>query len=141
MLRFRKLQFADLQSDVWRNQADFAQICQAISPEDTLFAAFLDDVPAGILTMKPGCTDSKPPCAMLDLLFIRPDCRRQGIGRILTALAAGDAVERQLWFLAAKPPAQPDAVAFAEAIHLRKTDWLSDFYVLDLSDVEGLRYG
>lgn len=141
MLKFRRLQHADLASDAWSSQSELKAAFRSAFPEDTVFGAFLDDVPVGALVLSANSTESKPPCALLKYLYVRSDCRRQGIGRILTAIAAGEAAERQLWFLAAPVPETSDAAAFAKAIHFGENDWMNGLLVLDLSDVEGLRYG
>ena len=57
----------------------------------------------------------------------------------LMALAAGEAAERKIWFLAGIVP--PEAAAFAAAMHMKQTEWFTDYLLLDLSDVEGMRYG
>jgi GNAT superfamily N-acetyltransferase len=83
----------------------------------------------------------KPRCAVIGWTVILPECRRHGLGRMLLTLAAGEAVERQIWFLAARVPQDEAALRFADAIHMKQTEWFDDLRVLDLSDVEGLRYG
>lgn len=148
MLRFRKLKPADAETTDWPNEplsallpggADF--VLRGISDGETLIVIFEDGKPIGLLEMKKEPVGEKPRCAEVGLLVMLPEYRRHGLGRMLMCLAADEAVSRSLWFIAGAVPDTPEAAAFAKAIHMQQTLWLNDLQVLDLSDVEGLRYG
>ncbi|HAG12233.1 MAG TPA: hypothetical protein DCG49_00025 [Ruminococcus sp.] len=148
MLRFRKLKPADLPKTDWRSEPlsallpdGAAYFAQTLEAGDTLFVIFDEGKPVGVLEMDREPFGEKPQCANVGLVMLLPEYRRHGLGRMLMVLAAGEAVERKLWFLSGAVPDDADAKAFAAAIHLNPTEWFTDRYVLDLSDVEGLRYG
>ena len=148
MLRFRKLKESDLSKTDWSAEpltallpagADY--IPQHLAAGDTIFVIFEEGKPIGLLEMDAQTVGEKPRCAVIGYAVILPDCRRRGLGRMLMTLAAGEAVERQIWFLAGSVPQEETAQRFADAVHFRMTEWFETLRVLDLSDVEGLRYG
>lgn len=149
MLRFRKLKESDLTKTDWQNeplsaalQGGAARIPQSLAAGNTVFVIFDENSkPIGMLEMDAETVGEKPRCAVIRDVVILPEYRRHGLGRMLMTLAAGDAVERQIWFLAGKVPQDDTALHFADAMHLKQTEWFAELRVLDLSDVEGLRYG
>lgn len=148
MLRFRKLKSKDIEQRDWHQEpltallpagSDF--ISQHFAQGDTLIVLFDDEKPVGLLEMDAQPVGEKPRCAVIGLTVLLPEYRRRGLGRMLMVLAADTAVSRQLWFLAGRVPHTAEAEGFAKAIHMKPTAWFEDMHVLDLSDVEGLRYG
>ncbi len=148
MLRFHKLKQAELNQTDWKAEPLSAMLPQgaeyyekALRNGDTLFVLYDEQKLIGLLGMAAEPVGDKPQCAVVTDVVILPECRRHGLGRMLMCLAAGEAVERKLWFLAGKVPETAAAEGFAKALHMRQTEWLRDMLVLDLSDVEGLRHG
>lgn len=148
MLRFHKLKQADLTLTDWPAEplsallpdgADFFE--KSLHEGNTVFVLFDEQKPVGLLEMLAEPVGEKPACAVVSNVLMLPDYRRHGLGRMLMCLAAGEAAERRLWFLAGAVPETKEAMGFADAIHFRKTEWLEDMLILDLSDVEGLRHG
>ncbi len=148
MLRFRKLKQNDLTQIDWQNEPLSALLPEgadtpaaALMRGDTLFALFEDEKLTGMLEIKAEPVGEKPKCAVVGFTVILPERRRHGLGRMLMCLAAGEAAARQLWFLAGEVPETEEAVGFADAIHMKQTEWFPTLRVLELSDVEGLRHG
>ena len=148
MLRFHKMNQTDLSRSDWEQEPLAAllpdgkeYLMRRLAAGDTLFIMYDGEKPVGLLEMDAAPVGEKPKCARVGLVVLLPEYRRHGLGRMLMCLAAGEAVERQLWFLAGTVPETEEAEGFAKAIHMRKTEWFSDLHVLDLSDVEGLRHG
>ena len=148
MLRFHKLKQDDLSRTDWQQEKLLALLpggadhyASALGKGNTVFVLYDAEKLVGLLEMDAESVGEKPECAVVRTVVILPEYRRHGLGRMLMCLAAGEAVERKLWFLAGAVPQTEEAEAFAEAIHMRKTDWLPDLNILDLSDVEGLRHG
>ena len=148
MLRFRKIKPSDLDKTDWTNEPLAALLPEGadylsahIRNGDTVFVIFEDDKPVGLLEMNAETVGEKPRCAVIGTTVILPEYRRHGLGRILMGLAAGEALDRQIWFLAGAVPQTAEAEGFADGIHMKQTEWFADLRVLDLSDVEGLRYG
>ena len=148
MLRFHKLKQADLTLNDWSAEplsaflpdgANFFE--KSLRGGNTLFVLFDEQKPVGLLEMQAEPVGTKPKCAVVSCVLLLPEYRRHGLGRMLMCLAAGEAVERQLWFLAGIVPQTAEAEGFAKAIHMQQTPWFSDMQVLNLSDVEGLRHG
>ena len=147
MLIFRNLTNEQAQQISWQTQ----QITPLLPAPDyaaamlrsggTVFVILDQETVIGLLAMEHGVTDSKPPCGIVAQLVVLPAHRRQSLGRMLMGLAANDAAAHAVWFLAGNVPDTPDAAAFANAIHMKQVDWLDGLSVLDLSDVDGLRYG
>ena len=147
MLHFRKITAADAAAVSWEQAA-----LTALLPSPDYAAAMLaaggtvilltdDGIPAGLLAMPAETVGERPVCGLIDLVVLLPEYRRHGLGRILMGMAANEFAERGIWFLAGKVPADPTAQAFAEAIGMKRTADSAELSVLDLSDVEGLRYG
>jgi GNAT superfamily N-acetyltransferase len=147
MLKFRKLKESDLAETDWEQAALTALLPSpsywedAVSAGAAVIVIFDGETPVGMLEMDAKPTESRPACAKVNRVLILPELRRHGLGRMLMALAAGEAVSRQLWFIAGAVPETEEAQGFAAGIHLRKSEWFDDLFVLDLSDVEGLRHG
>ena len=150
MLKFRKLRQSDLDQTDWEKAALTALLPSSAYYADTIAAGDLllvifdtenPQQPLGLLEMAAEPTGTKPPCAVVRRVLILPELRRHGLGRMLMALAAGEAVERKLWFITGDVPETDEAAAFAKAIHLLSDSRFDGMTVLDLSDVEGLRYG
>ena len=147
MLLFRKLNEKTEAQIVWQNQEitpllpapSFAE--ETLSAGGTVFVIIDGEAVLGLISIAPGTTDTKPPCAVITHLTVLPAVRRHGLGRMLMGLAANDIAGRSVWFLAGKVPATEEAEAFAKKIGLRQREWLAEMPVLDLSDVDGLRYG
>ena len=148
MLRFHKMKQTELSQHGWTQEplsallpegADY--LAQKLAAGDTLFVMYDGEKPVGLLEMDAAPVGEKPKCARVGLVVLLPEYRRHGLGRMLMCLAAGEAVERQLWFLAGAVPETEEAQGFAKAIHMQQTEWFPDLQVLDLSDVEGLRHG
>ena len=148
MLKFRKMKPQDIANTDWTAEplaallpegaAFFAQV---LEKGDTLFVLFDDGKPVGLMEMERDPVGTKPQCAVVGTVVMLPEYRRQGLGRMLMALAAGEAVERGLWFIAGTVPETEAAQGFAKSIHMLPSEWFTDRFVLDLSDVEGLRHG
>lgn len=148
MFRIRKLKSTDLEQIDWTREPLSAMlpqgsdyITQHLAQGDTLLVLFIDDKPAGLLEMDANPIGEKPRCAVIGQLVLLPEYRRHGFGRMLMVLAADAAASQQIWFLAGRVPHTAEAERFAAAIHMKQTAWFADLHVLDLSDVEGLRYG
>ncbi|MCQ2408600.1 MAG: GNAT family N-acetyltransferase [Oscillospiraceae bacterium] len=148
MLRFRKIQPSDLDKTDWMQAPLTALLPEGadylsthIRNGDTVFVILDDDKLVGLLEMEAETVGERPRCAVVGTTVILPEYRRHGLGRILMGLAAGEALERQIWFLAGAVPQTAEAEGFADGIHMKKTEWFEELRVLDLSDVEGLRYG
>lgn len=149
MLRFRKLKETDLPGTEWQSEPltallpnGAAYISGNLAAGNTVFVIFDEEnKPIGLLEMDAQTVGEKPRCAVIGLVTVLPEYRRHGLGRMLMTLAAGEAAGRQIWFLAARVPQEEAAVRFADAIHMKQTEWFTELRVLDLSDVEGLRYG
>ena len=146
MLRFRKLRPADAGLPVWQDAPLTALLPNGsgyipahLAQGDTVFVIFEEEKPVGLLVMQAEPIGEKPRCAVIANIILLPEYRRHGLGRMLMALAAGEAAERKIWFLAGIVP--PEAAAFAAAMHMKQTEWFTDYLLLDLSDVEGMRYG
>ncbi|MCQ2417653.1 MAG: GNAT family N-acetyltransferase [Oscillospiraceae bacterium] len=148
MLLFRKMKPQGIRSINWTEEpltqfvpdgeGFFAKI---IAENHTLFLLFEEGRPIGMIVMEKDAVGQKPKCAAIRNLVILPEYRRRGLARMLMVIAAGEAVERQLWFMAGSVPETEDAQAFAKSVHMQPSEWFSDKYVLDLSDVEGMRHG
>lgn len=148
MLRFHKLKPEDLSRTDWQKEPLSAMLpggAQYYEAElrqgNTLFVLYDAEKPVGLLEMAAEPAGENPKCAVVSTLVMLPEYRRHGLGRMLMCLAAGEAVERKLWFIAGAVPETPEAEGFAKAIHMQQTAWFRDMMVLDLSDVEGLRHG
>lgn len=148
MLKFRKMKPQDIAGIDWQAEplsallpGAAAYFADVLANDATLFVLFDDGKLVGLLEMERDPVGEKPKCAVVGTVVILPAYRRQGLGRMLMTLAAGEAVERQLWFIAGTVPDTEEAQSFAKRIHLLPSEWFTDRYVLDLSDVEGLRHG
>lgn len=115
----------------------------ALADGDTVFVMLLDDRAAGALLLCSEPEGTRPAFLRVKQTAVLPDLRRHGLGRMLMCVAAGHAVDQSVWFLGCTAPAaESDAAAFASALHFRPYDTCApDTLLLDLSDVEGLRYG
>ena len=147
MLLFRRLSAETEQKINWAPQEitpllpSPAHAAETLKAGGTVFVILEGETVLGLISLAPGTTDSKPPCAVITHLTVLPAVRRHGLGRMLTGLAANDTAERSVWFLAGRVPEDDTAKAFAQAIGFREREWLAEMPVLDLSDVDGLRYG
>ena len=148
MLRFRKLNAADTEAQIWQKTPLTAllpdgliTITAHLEKGDTVFVLFDAEQPVGLLILNQEPVGEKPRCLIVEQIILLPEYRRHGLGRMLMTLAAGEAVERRIWFLAGHLPRTPEAAGFAAAVHMQQTDWFEDLLLLDLSDVEGLRHG
>ncbi len=148
MLRFHKLNREELNQTDWKAEPLSTLLPQgaeyyetALQNGDVLFVLYEEQKLIGLLGMAAEPVGDKPKCAVVTDVVILPEYRRHGLGRMLMCLAAGEAVERKLWFLACAAPHTAEAEGFAKALHMQQTEWLRDMLVLDLSDVEGLRHG
>ena len=147
MLRFRKLKEHDLTEFDWSAAELTALLPSPAYYRETLekgnmLLVILDgEKPLGLLEMEKEPDGTRPPCARISRLLILPALRRHGLGRMLMALAAGEAAERKLWFLSGDIPDTPEAAGFAEAVHMLPDSRFDGRVLLDLSDVEGLRHG
>ncbi|MBR3268381.1 MAG: GNAT family N-acetyltransferase [Oscillospiraceae bacterium] len=147
MLKFHPLKAEELRELQWQSQPLAAYLpayfdpAEALKREDLLLTVFDGSRPVGMLVMRKEPTNGRPNCAVIETAVLLPEYRRHGLGRMLTALAAGAAAERGIWFLAAQVLDTPEAKGFASAMHFRQTEWYPDYLLLDLSDVEGMRHG
>ncbi len=147
MLKFHLLKQEELSLPEWAKQPLAEYLPGDFDPEralkrgDLLLAVFDEARLIGLLELRQEPTDGKPRCMLIEQTVLLPEYRRHGIGRMLTAIAAGTAAERSIWFLAARPPKTEEGRLFAEAMHFRMTEWYPDLLLLDLSDVEGMRHG
>lgn len=147
MLLFRKLNSETEKLIGWAPQEitpllpapDFA--AGTLSAGGTVFVILEDEKVLGLIALAQELTDSRPPCAVVTHLTVLPQLRRHGLGRMLMGLAANDTAERSVWFLAGHVPETEEAQGFAAAIGMKQRAWLAGMPVLDLSDVDGLRYG
>ena len=147
MLLFRKLN-PDTEAAIdWNAQAITPLLpspnhaAETLSQNGTVVVILDGETVLGLLSLADGTTDTKPPCAVVTHLTVLPQSRRHGLGKMLMGLAANITAERFVWFLAGKVPPTEEAEKFAAAIGMKQREWLSDMPVLDLSDVDGLRYG
>lgn len=150
MLKFHPLKEADLAAYDWAHEPLTAllpegeeRLRRGLAADDLLLTVFDEaEKPIGMLILLQTPTAGKPVCAVVEQIVLLEPYRRHKIGRMLLSLAAGAAVERGIWFLAAEVPADNEAAqGFAEAMHFRKTPWYDEYLLLDLSDVEGMRHG
>ena len=148
MLKFHPLRQEDFDARDWdaepltRLLPDGAEaLRKRAEAGDLLLTVFDADRPVGMLMLNREPTDGRPVCAVIEAVVLLEEYRRHGLGRMLMSLAAGAAVDRQIWFLAAAVPETDAARGFAAAMHMRKTPWYDDLWLLDLSDVEGMRHG
>ena len=148
MLKFHPLNEADLDARDWTQEPltallpGGAEYLRGMQKKGNLLLTVFDgEKPVGMLVMEQTPTAGKPVCAVVDTVVLLEEYRRHGLGRMLICLAAGAAVDRQIWFLAGAVPETEAARGFAGAIHMRKTPWYDDLWLLDLSDVEGMRHG
>ena len=147
MLLFRKLRSETASQIDWQTQEitpllpkqDFA--AETLSQNGTVFVILDAGKVLGLVAVAEDLTDSQPPCAVVTHLTVLPALRWHGLGRMLMGLAANDTAERSVWFLAGNVPETAEAQAFAAAIGMKQREWLAEMPVLDLSDVDGLRYG
>ena len=147
MLKFHPLKAEELAALDWQNQPLAAELpspdfaAKSLAEGNMLLTIFEEGKPIGMLELKQQPTDGKPRCAVVGTVVLLPAYRRHGLGRMLMAIAASTVAERGIWFLAGDVPDTPEARGFAAAIHMKQTQWYEDLWLLDLSDVEGLRYG
>ena len=147
MLQFHMLSDADAAPEKWQGTALSALLGGADYPADrlscgcTVIAMYDSTLPAGLLCVSGDTTDSTPVCGIVETVVLLPEYRRHGLGRILMGMAANPLALRQILCLSVRVPDTQEAQAFAAAIGLTPADWLSGMQVLDLSDVDGLRYG
>ena len=147
MLRFRKLKEHDLTVFDWTDAELTALLPSPAYYRETLekgnmLLVILDgEKPLGLLEMEKEPDGTRPPCARINRVLVLPALRRHGLGRMLMALAAGEAAERQLWFLSGEIPDTKEASGFAKAVHMLPDSRFDGRVLLDLSDVEGLRHG
>lgn len=147
MLRFRQLRAEDAAPQLWEQAA----LGKLLSPENTpaamlergstVYVLYDGELPAGILSVAKAPTATKPVCGVVETVAVLEQYRRHGFGRILMGIAANLLAERRIWFLAGNVPADETAEKFASAIGLKPAESLSGMWMLDLSDVSGLRYG
>ena len=106
----------------------------------TVFVLLTDNQPAGVLVMDSAAEGTKPAFLRVRQVAVLAPLRRHGLGRMLMCVAAGEAVERQVWFLGCPAALTAEAQAFADAMHFR-AGLVPGALLLDLSDVEGMRHG
>lgn len=144
MLIIRKLTEKKLRASGGGAEPDEALRPEALSAalEEgmTVFLMLLDGKAAGVLTMGSEAEGSSPAFVRVRNVYVRPALRRHGLGRMLMCSAAGEAVERRVWFLGCDAALSEEGTAFAAAMHFR-AGAAADTLLLDLSDVEGLRHG
>ena len=147
MLRFRKLRESDLtafdleHAELTGLLPSPAYYAETLAKGNLLLVILDGEKPLGLLEMAAEPVGDRPPCAWISRLLILPALRRHGLGRMLMALAAGEAAERRLWFIGGEIPDTEEAAAFADAVHMRPDSRFGGRVLLDLSDVEGLRHG
>ena len=117
-----------------------AEIEAVLADKAVGFVMIIDGKPVGGLTMSTEKEGTSPAYLSVRSLSVLPEIRRHGLGRMLMCMAAGEAVERQVWFLGCDPRLDETAQAFADAVHFR-AGCVPGVLLLDLSDVEGLRHG
>lgn len=110
-------------------------------PENgTLFGAFEDGLPCGLLVLSKDTVGERPVCAQVLDLYVSEALRRRQIGRTLLGMAAGTAVSRRIYFLCAK--VTEESLAFWDAVGMRESPLAPEgMRLLDLANVEGLRHG
>lgn len=147
MLIFRRLKPETTAAIDWQAQeitallprSDYA--AESVAAEGTVFVILEEEKVIGLAAMPEKLTETKPVCGVLECLVILPAYRRQCLGRMLAGLIANALAERSVWFMAGSVPQSPEAEAFAKAIGMKPCGFLDGMSVLDLSDVDGLRYG
>lgn len=95
--------------------------------------------PVGAILLGAQPEGEKPVFLRVCGMAVLPEVRRHGLGRMLMSIAAGESVQRQVWFLGADAPGGEDASGFAKAMHFKPAE--NGTWLLDLSDVEGMRHG
>ena len=147
MLRFRQIKKKDADPEKWNGTALAALLgggsypAERLNADCTVIVMYDGDKPAGIVTVSPQTVGEKPRCGIVETVALLPEYRRHGLGRILLGMAANLIAERQVWFLAGNVPDDETARKFAAAMGLKPVGWLESMWVLDLSDVSGLRHG
>lgn len=147
MLIFRRLKPETAAAIDWQAQEITALLprndyaAESVAAEGTVFVILEEEKVIGLAAMPEKLTETKPVCGVLESLVILPAYRRQSLGRMLAGLIANALAERSVWFMAGSVPQSPEAEAFAKAIGMKPCDFLDGMSVLDLSDVDGLRYG
>lgn len=138
-----------LSQESYASFADADSLGQFLSAEEiagvragaaVAFVMLIDSRMTGALVMAAAAAGTSPAYLKVYNVTVLEDVRRHGLGRMLMCMAAGEAVERKVWFLGCDAQLSADVQAFADAIHFRAG---SDpaVLLLDLSDVEGLRHG
>lgn len=147
MLRFRQIRQSDADPQKWQNTALAALLggeqypAERLAAGSTVIVMYDADVPAGLIAVSAKTVGEKPRCGVVEHVVLLPQYRRHGFGRILMGMAANLIAERQIWFAAGAVPEDETAQKFAAAIGFRAAGQPEGMWVLDLSDVEGLRYG
>ena len=147
MLIFRNLTPETEQQINWRQQEitallpDPGYAAAVIAAGGTVFVILDGENVIGAVSLSAETTATRPVCGIVEQLAVLPQFRRQHLGRMLMGLAANAAADRSVWFLTGSIPETEEARAFAASVGMKQTEWLPDMPVLDLSDVDGLRYG
>ena len=147
MLRFRQIKQTDATPEKWTGTALSALLggdsypAERLNAGCTVIVMYDGAKPAGLISVSPETVGEKPRCGIVETVVLLPEYRRHGLGRILMGMGANLIAERQIWFLAGNVPDDDTAQKFAAAMGLKPVDWLGGMWVLDLSDVDGLRHG
>lgn len=144
MLTFAKLSKDQITQTDWSALAITAMLPSNLSlqpdADEIVFAATLDGQIIALAALDGKLPNLLPTGGMLCGLFVLPEYRRQGVGRMLVGLAAGAVMEMGAYFLRAKSPDTDEAAAFSQKIGFRPEPASNDTLVLlDLTDTKGLR--
>lgn len=143
MLTFAKLSKEQIAQTDWSAQAITAMLPSNLSLQpdagETVFAATLDGQIIALAALSNQLPNVLPTGGLLNGLFVHPEYRRQGVGRMLVGLAAGAVMEMGAYFLRAQSPDTAEAAAFSQKIGFRPEPASSDLVLLDLTDTQGLR--
>lgn len=143
MLTFSKLSAQQISDTDWSTQ----EICKllpnldfsAVDNNQTWFAAWLDGQVIGIASLDGKLSAAQPTSGILCDLFVSPNVRRQGVGRMLVGLVAGAVMEMGAYFLRTQQVDTPEATAFSAKIGFNADTSASGTLLLDLTDTKGLR--
>lgn len=143
MLTFSKLSADQIRETAWDSQGITKLLpspdCLTADNNNLMFAAWLDGQVIGLATLDSKLSTLPPTSGLLVDLFVLPQYRRQGVGRMLLGLVAGAVMEMGAYFLRGTQTHSEEAAAFAAKIGFAQDAAAAEFLLLDLTDTKGLR--